>query len=125
MFQPVFTLHIFAREDKNMCMCQGVDSQLMKKWLRTYKTTHFDHPLMLAKTCLRWLIYLSNRSLRWLIYLSNRSLRWFIYLSNRSLRWFIYLSNRFFVEETARALKNNFLSVPRFHAFDANDSQCK
>ena len=103
MFQPVFTLHIFAREDKNMCMCQGVDSQLMKKWLRTYKTTHFDHPLMLTKTCLRWLIYLSNRS----------------------LRWFIYLSNRFFVEETARALKNNFLSVPRFHAFDANDSQCK
>ena len=88
----MFTLHISAWEDKNMCMCRGVDSQLMKKWLRTYKTTHFDHPLMLTKTCLRWLIYLFNR---------------------------------FFVEEMARALKNNFLSVPRFHAFDANDSQCK
>ena len=40
-------------------------------------------------------------------------------------RWLISWSNSSFVEEMTWALTTNVLSVPHFHVFVANDSQCK
>ena len=77
--------------------------------------------------CVRFLIlsWRSSWSISTLLRTCNRThFRYPLKVTETCWRWLISWSNSSFLEQMAWALKTNVLSVPCFHAFGANDSQC-